>query len=194
MQKLKSDLFVQYTQHWIEENYIRNDKNYFKRHRYQENLSSEHKVFDKNKKYLLHIQMELCCKTLRDIITQLNSELNQKQSEVLTPIGYYIASELFVEILESVNYLHSQEPPIIHRDLKPKNILITQGLNDRFVKIGDFDLATIHEFEEQSHTEGTGTLKYMAPEVVKDRKYDTKADIYSLGIIVQELFNFDINK
>ncbi len=112
----------------------------------------------------------------------------------MTPIGYYIASELLVEILESVDYLHSQKPSIIHRDLKPKNILITQGLNDRFVKIADFGLATIHEFEEQSHTEGTGTLKYMAPEVVKYRKYDTKADIYSLGIIVQELFNFDINK
>jgi alpha-tubulin suppressor-like RCC1 family protein len=130
MQKLRSDLVVQYTQHWIEENYTRNDKNYFKRHQNTETLSSEHKVFDKSKEFLLHIQMELCCKTLRDIIKQLNIELNQKQSEVLTPIGYYIASELLVEILESVDYLHSQKPPIIHRDLKPTNILITQGLND----------------------------------------------------------------
>jgi serine/threonine protein kinase len=114
--------------------------------------------------------MELCCKTLINIIKQLNIELNQKQFEVLTPIGYYIASELFVEILESVNYLQIQKPPIIHRDLKPKNIVLTQGLNDRFVKIGDFGLAKIHEFEEQSHTERTGTLKYMAPEVAKHRK------------------------
>jgi serine/threonine protein kinase len=34
-------------------------------------------------------------------------------------------------------------------------------------------------------------MKYMAPEVIKSRKYDTKADIYSLGIIVEELFIFD---
>jgi serine/threonine protein kinase len=34
-------------------------------------------------------------------------------------------------------------------------------------------------------------MKYMGPEVIKSGKYDTKADIYSLGIIVEELFIFD---
>jgi serine/threonine protein kinase len=65
----------------------------------------------------------------------------------MTPLGYYISSELFIEILESVDYLHKQK--VIHRDLKPTNVLITNG---RFVKIADFGLATIHEFERQSHT------------------------------------------
>ncbi len=36
-----------------------------------------------------------------------------------------------------------------------------------------------------------GTPPYIAPEVLKSRKYDTKADIYSLGIIVEEMFNFN---
>ncbi len=122
----------------------------------------------------------------------LNKELNQKLNEVMTPLGYYISSELFKEILESVDYLHKQK--VIHRDLKPNNILITDGMNGRFVKITDFGLATIHEFEGQSHTKYTGTQRYVAPEVMSSRKYDTKADIYSLGLILQELFNIDINE
>jgi serine/threonine protein kinase len=63
----------------------------------------------------------------------------------MTPLGYYIASELSIEILESVDYLHKQK--VIHRDLKPNNILITDRMNGRFVKIADFGLATFHEFD-----------------------------------------------
>jgi serine/threonine protein kinase len=55
----------------------------------------------------------------------------------------------------------------------------------------DFGLSVIHEFNDQSHTQGSGTYKYMAPEVLISRKYDMKADIYSLGKIVEELFIFN---
>jgi serine/threonine protein kinase len=78
--------------------------------------------------------------------------------------------------------------------LKPTNILISNGKDGRFVKIADFGLATIHEFNGESHTQASGTLRYMAQEVLRSRKYDTKADIYSLGVIVQEIFHLDINK
>jgi serine/threonine protein kinase len=81
------------------------------------------------------------------------------------------------------------KPPIIHRDLKPANILISYGLNGRFVKLADFGLSTFHEFEGQSHTQNIGTHKYMAPEVLYGKKYDTKADIHSLGVILREIFN-----
>jgi serine/threonine protein kinase len=69
--------------------------------------------------------------------------------------------------------------------------LITDGINGRFVKLRNFGLSVILEFNNQSHNQGFGTMKYMAPEVIKSGKYDTKADIYSLGIIVEELFIFD---
>ncbi len=149
-------------------------------------------VFKPNKTLLLHIQMELCLMSLKEVMKKLNNELNQKRNEVMTPFGYYIASELSIEILESVDYLHKQK--VIHRDLKPNNILITDGMNGRFVKIADFGLATIHEFDGQSHTKYKGTVRYAAPEVMSSTKYDTKADIYSLGVILQELFNIDINE
>jgi serine/threonine protein kinase len=64
-------------------------------------------------------------------------------------------------------------------------------MNGRFVKLCDFGLATFHESEDQSHSSRVETSKYMAQEVKISRKYDTKADIYSLGVIAQELFKFD---
>jgi len=109
---------------------------------------------------------------LKGLINQLDQELNQKAEEVITPLGYYISSELFIQILESVDYLHKQK--VIHRDLKPTNILITDGTKRRFVKIADFGLATIHEFEGQSHTKYSATPKYRASEVCSKNKCDLK--------------------
>jgi serine/threonine protein kinase len=187
--KLKSEFIVRLESAWIEGNYInvadfKSSEN--------SSLKPSPEIFKAEKTLLLHIQMELCSKTLKDLIKQLNEELNQKPEKVMTPLGYYISSELFIEILESVDYLHKQK--VIHRDLKPTNILITDGTNGRFVKIADFGLATIHEFEGQSHTKYSGTPKYRAPEVCSKNKYDLKADIYSLGFILQNLFNIDINE
>jgi len=150
--------------------------------------------FSGSQKFLLYIQMELCSKSLKDVIQILEKEHFQVSSEPMTAFGYYIASELFIEILEGVEFLHKQLPAIIHRDLKPTNILITNGLNGRFIKLADFGLATIHVYEKQSHSKYTGTRFYTAPEVLHSKYYDTKADIYSLGIIAQELFNIDINR
>jgi serine/threonine protein kinase len=62
------------------------------------------------------------------------------------------------------------------------------------VKIADFGLIAIHDSPDKSHTTDKGTTKYMAPEVITNKKYDTKADIYSLGVIFQNLFSLDMNE
>ncbi len=62
------------------------------------------------------------------------------------------------------------------------------------VKIADFGLIAIHKFSKQSHTKDQGTPKYTVSEVRDSRKYDTKADIYSLGIIFQNLFDLDLTR
>jgi len=72
--------------------------------------------------------------------------------------------------------------------------LITSELNGRFKKLADFGLATIQESVEESHTKYTGTVSYRAFEVSHSKHYDTKADIYSLGVIAQKLFTIDINR
>jgi serine/threonine protein kinase len=64
------------------------------------------------------------------------------------------------EIIECVYYLHERN--VIHRDLKAANILITDGINGRFLKLEDFGLSVIHEFNDESQTRFSGTLNYMA--------------------------------
>ncbi len=161
MAKTRSDYVVHYNYSWIENNEI------------------------------LYIQMELCFNTLKAIMEQKLNEFKRKRVELMNEIEYFISSELFIELLECVNYLHKQNPSIIHRDLKPSNVLITNGIKGRFVKLADFGLATIH-FDDETHTEGLGSFRYVSPEVMRGRTYDTKADIYSLGVITEELFAIDI--
>ncbi|MCA9423481.1 MAG: serine/threonine protein kinase [Candidatus Omnitrophica bacterium] len=75
---------------------------------------------------------------------------------------------------------------LVHRDLKPANIMINKEGN---VKITDFGLAKVAATPTNLTKDrvGMGTLKYMAPEQVKDAKrVDPRADIYSLGAILYE--------
>jgi len=188
--RLKSVYVVEYLDSWFEKNYIKL-ADYKKSEDSEAQLSHGHPVLNPNNTVLLHIQMEFCSKTLRHVIKTLNRSDSQSMNSIS---DYGKSCQLFVEILESVNYLHKQNPPIIHRDLKPENILITDGLNGRLTKLADFGLAVNHSPENPSHTSKIGSRKYMAPEVLSGRKYDTKADIYSLGIILQELFHIQVNK
>ena len=88
------------------------------------------------------------------------------------------------EIALGMTFLHQCSPPIVHRDLKPSNILLTE---DYHAKITDFGLATFFSdsFDETYQmTGGTGSYRYMAPEVYKHEDYDEKVDVYSYANIV----------
>ncbi len=74
---------------------------------------------------------------------------------------------------------------IIHRDIKPENIFIN---NFGIYKLGDFGVAKQLEKTEASMSR-KGTYNYMAPEVLSAKRYDSRADIYSLGIVMYKLLN-----
>jgi serine/threonine protein kinase len=77
--------------------------------------------------------------------------------------------------------------------LKPANILLKKTEPEGIcVKIADFGLSAIYKLSRHL-TGGTGTPGYMAPEVINNEKYDTKADVYSLGIIFRNLFFLNMN-
>jgi serine/threonine protein kinase len=137
--------------------------------------------------YTIYIQMDLCDKTLSQFSEEIKKDPKLYSNESLTELGFYISSKMFIQILKGVNYLHNKK--IIHRDLKPDNILLKSGT----IKIGDFGLAKAHDMNIV-HTGDKGAVKYAAPEVLSSEPYDTRADIYSLGIILQELFEIDINR
>lgn len=113
--------------------------------------------------------------------------------------------ELFVRVCEAVQHAHQKA--VIHRDLKPANILVVD--DDSMLqtsastiarvpgqpKILDFGVARLTDSDLQVTTVATGvgqmigTLPYMSPEqIVGDpREIDTRADVYSLGVVLHEL-------
>jgi serine/threonine protein kinase len=80
--------------------------------------------------------MEFCCQTLNEAMEQLSNKIKENGSQNIKTLCYYIYCELIIEIIECVHFLHERN--VIHRGLKPANILITDGINGRFVKLGDF--------------------------------------------------------
>jgi hypothetical protein len=144
-------------------------------------------------KLILYLPMELCDKTLRNIMYEINTNSNTTCNGKLTAIGFHVVIRLFFEIVEKVQHLHKND--IIHRDLNPENIMLKdngRSLFPRdFIKIIDFGLIAIHESADQTHSLERGQVRYMAPEVGTSGSYDTKADIYSLGIILKEMIQFD---
>lgn len=74
-----------------------------------------------------------------------------------------------------------------HRDIKPDNILVKAVDGVPLAKVGDFGLARTPSSTSEMTNDARGTFAYMAPEVIKTRKFDKPADIYALGITGIEL-------
>lgn len=96
------------------------------------------------------------------------------------------ACRLFKQVLEGIDYLHSQR--VCHRDIKPSNILITTDKSTAF--IADFNVAKLAEGEGPMElwTKTAGTLAFAAPERMRDNMaYSEKVDMWAAGIVLHML-------
>ncbi|KAL6544812.1 hypothetical protein OROMI_023674 [Orobanche minor] len=97
------------------------------------------------------------------------------------PLPFPKLISMALDIARGMSYVHSQG--IIHRDLKPENILIT---DDFHLKVADFGIAC-----EEPHcdllADDPGTYRWMAPEMIKRKRYGKKVDVYGFGLILWEL-------
>ncbi|XP_005352500.1 STE20-like serine/threonine-protein kinase isoform X1 [Microtus ochrogaster] len=125
----------------------------------------------------LWILIEFCAGGAVDaVMLELERPLTESQIQVVCK-----------QTLEALSYLHDNK--IIHRDLKAGNILFTL---DGDIKLADFGVSAKNTRTIQRRDSFIGTPYWMAPEVVmcetsKDRPYDYKADVWSLGITLIEM-------
>jgi serine/threonine protein kinase len=91
-----------------------------------------------------------------------------------------------LEVAMGMLYLHNH-CNLIHRDLKSLNLLAT-SLNDIVtIKVCDFGVSRVVD-RRKTMTGNVGTVSWIAPEVFGQRKYSEKADVYSFGIVLWELY------
>lgn len=91
--------------------------------------------------------------------------------------------EIVIQISVGLGVAHARG--MVHRDIKPDNIFLSKTGQ---VKIGDFGIAKLQDTTGLTQAGGAiGTPYYMAPEQFKNQKVDTRADIFSLGVLLWEM-------
>ena len=88
--------------------------------------------------------------------------------------------KIFIQITRGLKSLHDLN--IMHRDLKSANVFLTDDLT---AKLGDMNVSRMADKQGLNYTQ-TGTPYYASPEVWKDKPYDFKSDIWSLGWVLFE--------
>jgi len=89
---------------------------------------------------------------------------------------------LGIDILSALELCDSMS--IVHRDIKPENIFFSEYSG---YKLGDFGIS--RTMDHTTNATMTGSYRYMAPEVYKNKPYDKTVDIYSLGLVLYWLLN-----
>ncbi|XP_058778475.1 serine/threonine-protein kinase STY13-like [Vicia villosa] len=102
-------------------------------------------------------------------------------------LAYKIVVQLALDLSRGLSYLHSKK--IVHRDVKSENMLLDGNRN---LKIADFGVARVEAMNPSDMTGETGTLGYMAPEVLDGKPYNRTCDVYSFGICLWEIYCCDM--
>ncbi|MED6125017.1 hypothetical protein PIB30_064517 [Stylosanthes scabra] len=102
-------------------------------------------------------------------------------------LAYKIVVQLALDLARGLSYLHSKR--IVHRDVKTENMLLDTS---RKLKIADFGVARVEALNPSDMTGETGTLGYMAPEVLDGKPYNRRCDVYSFGICLWEIYCCDM--
>jgi calcium/calmodulin-dependent protein kinase I len=111
-----------------------------------------------------------------DLLNSIIKKGSQPESKALN---------IILQIMEALAYMHSKQ--IIHRDLKPENIIFKGTQENIDIGIVDLGFATFEEDYRKLFVR-CGTPGYVAPEVLNDKDYTCKADVFSAGIIFYIMF------
>ena len=125
----------------------------------------------------LYIVMEYC--EGGDLSSYLS-----KMSKQISHLPEVQIWKFFIQMSLGLAYIHSKK--IIHRDLKSLNIFLNKNLD---VKIGDLGIAKLLQNTIHAYT-FIGTPYYLSPEILEEKPYNEKSDVWALGCILYEMATF----
>jgi serine/threonine protein kinase len=122
--------------------------------------------------------------TLREALTTLRREQRA--------MPYLVAADIARQICIGLDYAHTLHGPdgapleIVHQDISPTNIMLAYNGT---VKILDFGIARAASFAEEEAKKGLikGKVSYLSPEQIHVRPFDSRADIFALGVVFHEM-------
>ena len=97
------------------------------------------------------------------------------------PLDEGKACDICIQLCDVLIYLHNQKPPVIHRDIKPQNVIID---DDGCVHLIDFGISRVFSEEATQDTSLIVTEGYAPPEQYGFKQTDSRADVYSLGMLM----------
>ena len=143
------------------------------------NIIKFFEVFESNKpKHMVNIVTEYAD----------GGDLSEKIKEKKNKNNNFTESEIldyFTQICLAIKHIH--EKKIIHRDLKSGNIFL---MKNGLVKLGDFGIAKRFQKTMDKAKTFIGTPYYLSPEIINGKPYDSKSDIWSLGVLLYEMMTF----
>jgi serine/threonine protein kinase len=100
------------------------------------------------------------------------------------PLSGEQAVRFLQQSLEALDFIHATG--VVHRDLKPENILV---VSEQEIRLADFGLALLpgDEPELDELKRGVGTFAYLPPETLEGIRYDSRSDLYALGLCFYEM-------
>ncbi|CAD8146010.1 unnamed protein product [Paramecium pentaurelia] len=135
-----------------------------------QNVVGFHRYFEDDEN--VYILLELCTNQT------MNELLKRRKRLTELEVQCYL-----MQILIALQYLHKHN--VIHRDLKLGNLFLSDKME---VKLGDFGLATLIEFEGERKRTVCGTPNYIAPEILESKNgHSFEVDIWSFGVIAYTL-------
>ena len=144
-----------------------------------QNIIKFFEVFESNKpKHMVNIVTEYAD----------GGDLSEKIKEKKNKNNNFTESEIldyFTQICLAIKHIH--EKKIIHRDLKSGNIFL---MKNGLVKLGDFGIAKRFQKTMDKAKTIIGTPYYFSPEIINGKPYDSKSDIWSLGVLLYEMMTF----
>ena len=141
------------------------------------NIVKQHETIKDYLHSIIYIIMEYCEGGDLDKLI-LNSKKNRKF------LDENLIWDIAIQTLKALDYLHNDKK-VLHRDIKPSNIFLDKKYN---IKLGDFGLS--RKFFTSYVGTILGTPLYMSPEILDNKQYNEKADIWALGCSIYELTTF----